>query len=135
MIFTHQKITIIRSHKPRTENVNEDLQWLGQSLGLLNMRDKDKSCFRIFIELLKSAKRQESISSEELAYKLDLSRGTVVHHINKLIDSGIVIPMRNKYILRVDTLKGLIEELRSDLEKTLTELSDIAEKIDQTIKG
>ena len=135
MIFTHQKITIIRSNKPNTSNINEDLQWLGQSLGLFNMRDKDRSCFRIFIELLKSAKKQHSISSDELAYKLNLSRGTVIHHINKLIDAGIVIPMRNKYILRVDTLKGLIEELKRDLEKTLNELSDIAEKIDKTIKS
>ena len=135
MYYTHQKITIIRSNRPpRDSNINEDLQWLGSSLGLFGLRDKDKSCFRIFIELLKSAKRREPISSDELAYRLDLSRGTVIHHINKLIESGLVVPARNRYILRVDSLRGLIDELKRDVEKTLEELGTIADKIDETME-
>jgi len=133
MIFS-QKITIIRTNKPRSQNINEELQWLGNSLGLFNIRDKDRSCFRIFIELLKSAKRHEPISSDELAYHLGLTRGTVVHHINKLIDAGIVVPARNKYILRVDSLKGLIEELKKDLSNTMKDLEEIAEGIDGAMK-
>ena len=48
------KITIIRIRKPAQSNINKELQWLGSSLGLFGLRDKDKSCFRIFIELIKS---------------------------------------------------------------------------------
>ncbi len=131
MIRTTQKITIISLKKPSGKNINRDLQWLGTSLGLFNLRDKDKSCFRIFIELLKCAKMRKPISSDELADKLGLSRGTVVHHINKLIEAGIVIPEKNRYTLRVDKLTMLIEELQKDLRRTMDDLKDVAAEIDK----
>jgi len=132
VIFQH-KITIVRLKKPHKQNVNQELQWLGSSLGLFNLRDKDKSCFRLFIELLKSAKRKESLSSDELAYRLDLTRGTIVHHLNKLIEAGIVIRENNKYILRVDSLTQLIEEIRKDVKRTIDDLENIAAEIDGTL--
>ncbi|MFW6449793.1 MAG: hypothetical protein ACOCZ6_01955 [Nanoarchaeota archaeon] len=61
-------ITIIRLKKPRSNEINEELQWLGASLGLFNLRDKDKSCFRIFIELIKNARiRDEPLTSDQIA--------------------------------------------------------------------
>ena len=50
------RITIIRTGKPEKDNLNQELQYLGESLGLFSERDKDKSCFRIFIVLVKSLK-------------------------------------------------------------------------------
>lgn len=132
MIYT-QRITIIKMRKPVQKNVNQELQWLGSSLGLFNLRDKDKSCFRVFIEMLKSAKKGIPLSSDELAYMLCLSRGTVIHHINKLIDSGIVVPAHKGYILRVDNLKELIGEVEKDLSRTCDELKKMAEDIDKSL--
>ena len=125
------RITIIEIRKPVQKNINHELQWLGSSLGLFNMRDKDKSCFRIFIELIKTAKTNSSLSSDELAYKLGLSRGTVVHHLHKLLDSGIVVPTKNGYILRVNSLGDLIDEMEKDFSRTVSELKKIAEEIDK----
>ncbi len=119
--------------KPVHKNVNQELQWLGSSLGLFNLRDKDKSCFRVFIELVKSAKRGIPLSSDELAYRLGLSRGTVIHHINKLIDSGIVVQANRGYILRVGTLRELIDEVEKDLSRTCDDLKKMAEEIDESL--
>ena len=115
--------------KPVHKNVNQELQWLGSSLGLFNLRDKDKSCFRVFIELVKNAKKGVPLSSDELAYKLGLSRGTVIHHINKLLDSGIVVQVHKGYILRVGTLRELIDEVEKDLRRTCDDLKKMAEEI------
>jgi len=133
MAFVQQKITIVRIRKPREHNVNDDLQFLGNSLGLFNMRDKDKSCFRVFIELLKAAKRKQPISSDELAFRLGLTRGTVVHHINKLRDAGIVVHEGKSYFLRVDKLEALIQEIRKDLMRTCDDLQEIAKEIDKEL--
>jgi predicted transcriptional regulator len=130
MPITHQRITIVKIRRPNTKDLNQDLKWFAHSLGLFNLRDKDKSCFRIFIEILKSAKRQDYLTSDELADKLGLSRGTVIHHIHKLVDAGIVIPQRNTYLLRVDNLKALVDELRKDLRRTMDDLEQVAEQID-----
>jgi biotin operon repressor len=130
MAFIHQRITIVKIRKPTTNDVNEELQFLGNSLGLFNLRDKDKSCFRVFIELLKAAKRKQPISSDELAFRLGLTRGTVVHHINRLMESGIVVHEGKRYFLRVDKLEDLITEIRKDIVRTCDDLEEMAKEID-----
>ena len=133
MIIRHQKITIVNVRKPSQRNVNYELQWLGTSLGLFNIRDKDKSCFRIFLELLKAAKAKTPMNSDELAAKLGLSRGTVIHHITRLMESGLVVHEKNKYMLRVDNLNLLISELEKDVQRTLGDLKEVASSIDDWI--
>ena len=130
MVYIRQRITIINIRKPAEHNVNQELQWFGSSLGLFNLRDKDKSTFRIFIELLKSAKAKQTLTSDELAAKLSLSRGTIIHHINKLMESGIVVHEGNRYTLRVENLRTLIEEVEKDIKRACEDLKEVAKEID-----
>ena len=128
-----EKITIIRFRKPSKTTLNEELQWFGNSLGLFNLRDKDKSCFRVFIELLKAAKMQSPLSSDDIAQKLDLTRATVLHHINNLMERGMVLQIREGYVFREARLKDLMEDLRHDSEKAYEDLERVAEQIDAMI--
>ena len=124
------RITVSRIRRP-SKGVNDELQWLCRSLGMFNLRDKDKSCFRIFIVLLKSLKREPSMSSDEIAARLNLSRGTVIHHLNKLMNSGIVESQQNKYFLKVENLNELIDNIEKDIYKTLKNLRDVAKDLDK----
>ena len=133
MIYEFRKITIIRSRKPLKQDVNQDLQWFSNSLGLFSERDKEKSCFRVFIELLKAAKLRNPLSSDQIAQRTNLSRATIIHHINKLIESGIVIVYNNKYVLKVDNLEKLIDEVKLELDKTLYDLKKMAEELDEQL--
>ena len=119
-----KKIIIVRAKKPTDNNLNAELQWLSISLGLFNLRDKERSMFRLFVELLKAAKRNEQLQSDELAYRLHLTRGTIVHHLNKLIDSGLVVTSHNKYMLRVRSLERLVKEIHADVDEFLKEVED-----------
>lgn len=130
-MIIQRRITIVQIRKPVKHELNEELQWFGNSLGLFSQRDKDRSCFRIFIELLKTTKQNYPVSSDELAYKTDLSRGTVIHHINKMIEAGLVVTEKNRYILRVDNLEAVVEELQKDLVRACDDLRRIAQEIDQ----
>ena len=132
MVF-EKRVTIIRVDRPSDNDINNSLQWFGNSLGLFSLRDKDKSCFRIFIELLKASKTKDPLSSDELAAKLALTRGTVVHHVNKLMDSGLVVSRGRRYILRVSNLSSLVEELHKDVSETCRDLRDVAEQIDRCL--
>ncbi len=129
MAIIHQRITIVSARKPR-RNLNDELQWFGNSLGLFSLRDKDRSCFRLFIELLKAAKAHQALSSDALSVKLKLTRGTTVHHLNKLMETGIVLKEGNRYILRVDNLEFLIDELKKDYERMFSDLQKVAKEID-----
>jgi|TARA_Y100000310_G_scaffold345855_1_gene471489 predicted transcriptional regulator len=133
MVYIRQRITIVNIRRPAERNVNRELQWLGSSLGLFNLRDKDKSCFRVFIELLKSAKAQKTLTSDQLATRLDLSRGTIIHHINRLLESGIVIHEGNTYTLRVENLKSLIDEVEKDIKRACDDLREVAKEIDDRL--
>ena len=134
MVVIRQRITIINIRKPAERNINHELQWFGSSLGLFNLRDRDKSTFRVFIELLKSAKTHNMLTSDDLAAKLALSRGTIVHHINKLMESGLVMHEGNRYTLRVENLTTLIEELEKDITRTCQDLKEIAKEIDSRLR-
>jgi predicted transcriptional regulator len=133
MIIRSTRITIVKISKPHEKDINQELQWFGSSLGLFNLRDKDKSCYRIFLELVKAAKIKEALSSDELADRLNLTRGTVIHHLNKLMEAGIVMHYKNKYALRVERLGALMEELQNDIEGTLKNLREIAYDIDRSL--
>jgi len=132
MRFT--KKTIVSIKKPQEHDLNETLQWFGASLGLFGARDKDKSCFRIFIELIKNLKEEEPISSDEIAQRTGLTRGTVVHHLNKLMSSGIVTSEKNGYQLKVDNLEGLTNIVKDNVDRAFDNLKEIAKDLDRKLR-
>ncbi len=131
MRFT--KITIIRTSSPGKDDINKELQWFGGTLGLFNIRDRDKSCFRVFITLLKGLRQEQEYSSDEIAARTGLSRGTVVHHLNKLMTSGIVVNHRNKYMLRMDSLEEVVDYLKQDVDNAWDKLRGVARDIDDKL--
>ena len=124
-----RRIIIVRKERPR-EDLNEELQWISDSLGLFNERDKERSCYRIFVELLKEKK---PLRSDDIALNSRLSRGTVVFHLNKLMESGLVINEENKYKLREKRISFLIKRLRKDILSTLKEIEEIAKDFETKI--
>jgi len=128
------RITLLKIRRIDDQNINHDLQWLGNSLGLFNVRDKDSSCFRIFITLVKKSRNNEALTSDEIAGKLHLTRGTVVHHLTRLMDSGIVVRERKGYLLRENNLQRLVKDLHTDIESMFSELGDVAKEIDERLE-
>jgi predicted transcriptional regulator len=131
--YGFKKVTVIRINRPSKKDVNKDLQWFSESLGLFSERDKERSCFRIFIELVKAARRGQIYSSDELAYRTNLSRGTVVFHLNKLIEAGLISCENGKYILRVSNLEELVKEVKKDLNRVFDELQVMALELDDEL--
>ncbi len=115
-------------------NVNERIQWFACSLGLFGIRDRDKSCFRVFVELIKAANQDEMRTSDQLSEELVLSRSTVIHHLNKLMDLGLVKNRRSKYGINANSLQGLVERIRGDSKAILDKLEKVAKKLDEEIK-
>lgn len=128
-----RKITIIKIREGNRENINKELQWLGNSLGLFSLRDKDSSCFRVFITLVHRSKYNEPISSDQIAERLSLARGTVVHHLTKLINAGIVVRERGGYLLRERNLQAVINDIQRDMESVFFRLREVAKDIDEKL--
>ena len=130
MITRFKRLTLVKVRIP-DDNLNSEVQWFSESFGLFSQRDKDKSCFRLFIALLQ-AKRP--MSSNELAYKLNLSRATVIHHLNKLISCGLIIIEGNKYILREKNLELSLKRIKEDLISLIRREIDLAKHLETNKK-
>ncbi len=128
-----KKIVLYPASLPDLSNINLNIQYLGSCLGLFGLRDKDSSCFRLFVELVKIAKKKSVISSDELAFKLGLSRGTVVHHLNKLIAAGIVTRADNRYFLVKPTMFQVVEHIEKEVNTLMKNLKKVAKKLDEQI--
>lgn len=85
------------------------------------------------MELVKAARRKQLLSSDELAARTNLSRGTIIHHITHLIESGLVAQYENKYMLRVENLETLMEELQRDLHRVFEDLTTMAQELDDQL--
>jgi len=133
MIYEFRKVTLIKTRKPQKKDLNTDLQWFSESLGLFSQRDRERSCFRIFVELVKSARKKLLLSSDDLAERTNLTRGTIIHHISHLIESGLVSQYENKYMLRVENLETLTEELERDLHRVFEDLKSMAIELDEQL--
>lgn len=129
-----RRITIVNVRRPKEVSVNDELQWFGHTLGLFGERDRDKSCFRIFIELIKAIKATGGLSSDELADKLGLTRATVIHHLNTLMERGIVKHEGNRYIMRGDKLSLLVDDLQRDMERAVSEMRQAAKELDKLLR-
>ena len=127
------RLTIIKLRKPAEKEINSDLQWLSESLGLFGERDKEKSCFRVFLELIKARRRKKALSTDELALRSNLTRATVIHHLHRLQESGLIVAYENKYLLRVDNLEDLMLEIKKDLVRTFEDLQNIAKDLDEEL--
>ena len=125
-----KEIRILNLEPSSEQPLNEEIQWFSNCLGMFNKRDKEKSCFRIFIHLLKE---RDYLSSEQLAKRSNLSRATVIHHIGRLIDSGMVMKKEKGYFLRFDSLENLTKEIEKDVCSTFQRLKRISRKIDEEL--
>ncbi|MCW4052304.1 MAG: MarR family transcriptional regulator [Candidatus Bathyarchaeota archaeon] len=124
-IFTVRKLPTI--------NVEKDLEWMCRSLSFMEPRDKERTAYNIFRVIVETARANKGLSSDELAEKLALSRGTMVHHLNKMIKSGLVIRHESQYKLRGRSLKSTIEEVQRDVNRIFNDLQSVAETIDDTL--
>ena len=124
------RVTIIREQTRSHNTINDLLLLFGQSLGLFSLRDKDKSCYRIFITLVRALRAKIELTSDELALQTGLSRGTVIHHLNRLMSAGIVTNYKNKYYINYDSLEELVKDLKQTVHSMLDDLETVAKDID-----
>ena len=123
-------ITIKKVRKPKGSDLNQDIQIISQSLGLFTKRDKEKSCYRVFLELVKN---KSGLSAEEITITTNLTRPTVIHHLKNLLDYNLIIKDKSKYKIKKESLNSLVDFLENEVNAALNELKEIAKDIDKEL--
>ena len=128
------QILIKKIRSPAPGSLNDDIDYLIKSLGYFSKRDKQDTAGKIFRLIVKEACEPDNcLSSDEIAEKLNLTRGAIVHHLNSFISSGIVIKEHNAYRLRSVSLQKSVEEIRTDIDRIMEQMIKIAMEIDKKL--
>ena len=127
------RLHIIKRRKPADHDIDSEFEWICSSLGLCDLRDKDKTS-QALLNILLRGQGSNGLRSDELSDKVGKSRGAIVNHLNKLMDSGLVIRRNNRYELREKTLSNTLHEMQADMLRLMHDMEEIAEKIDKSIR-
>jgi DNA-binding Lrp family transcriptional regulator len=128
-----RKIAIRSLERPDTDSPEALLKWFCTALGL-SANDSDDIEEKILKELFYSARANEGISSSEMNLDTDLSRSTVIYHLNRLIETGIAVKRGRKYYLRANEMSKVIEELEYDIEREMQRMLDVAKEFDSLMQ-
>jgi predicted transcriptional regulator len=128
-----QRIELRTVEKPRDKQLDEDIQWVCDSFGLVAGRDTNQTSAKIVSCLLEKFADDVGIASEFVAEDLMLSSALVNHHVRGLMDSGLVYRERKLIFLRGGSLKAAVEEMRKDANRLFDEISLMAEEIDNSV--
>ncbi|MBU4246620.1 hypothetical protein L6303_00730 [archaeon] len=126
------KFIIIKEIKqPREENVENEIEWLCESFGFANKRDKNKTAMRIFEIMLQAAHKDMALSSDDIAEKAKIARSTAIHHMDRYQQSGIIVKTDQGYELRMRNVEDTIEEMELDMLRMIARMRRIAKEIDE----
>ncbi len=129
-----RRIVLKKITSPAPGNINRDIDFICKSFGYFAERDKHETAGKIFRILVKEAAGDsEGLTSDEIAERLNLTRGAIVHHLNSFITSGLVVKEKNLYKLRAPSLQKCIEEIREDIDRIIKEMMKIAADIDEKL--
>jgi DNA-binding transcriptional ArsR family regulator len=129
-----EQITLRSVRQPTEENLDKDIEWFCESLGLLGERDRNKTSLKIFRAILNGSKDERVVSIEEIAKKAEVSRTAAIHHLKIMKNAGLIIKEGSRYELRVRSLQKLVDEIGLDIERILNSIREIAEDIDREMK-
>jgi predicted transcriptional regulator len=118
---------------PPTTDFDRDVEWVCKCFGFLESRDKEKTAAKIFKALLEAMKQGKGLSSDELAESIGLTRGTMVHHLNKLIQSGLAVHREGHYELRGTSLRRTVQEIKRDVNRVFENIEHVAQSIDESL--
>ena len=127
------QFTVKKLREPVEKQLDEDIEWVCNSLGFLTLRDQDKTASRILNALIQSAGEGKGLTSEELTQLVEPTIGSVIYHLKKLMKAGLVVKLNSTYELRMNSFFKTIDEIEREIISILRDIKKIAGDIDSTV--
>jgi predicted transcriptional regulator len=128
------KIVIKRVSRPKLQNPEEEFNWICRSLGFFEPIDRDKTASNIFREIVLATEKGEALTSTALANRVQMSRGSVINHLNNLLMAGLIERHGRYYVSRAHSVSQTIEELEEDVEQIFSRMKKVAKQLDEQLK-
>ncbi len=86
---------------------------------------------QIFQNFAEAAYTNKGLSSAELKLDTELSRSTVIYHLNRFIEAGLLVKHGRRYFLRASELSKAIEEIEYDIDREMSRMLNTAREYDR----
>ena len=107
------------------------ISWFCEALGLSGTGELDSIESGILEKFLMAASKNIGISSSKIKLGKNVPRSTVIYHLNRLIESGLIVKRGRKYYMRAQTLSTSIEEIEYDIDREFQRMIDMAKEFDR----
>ena len=120
----------VRSVPPAPRDPDDELAAFCRSLRILSARDMDGTVTVVFRSMLVEG-RSQPVGSSDLAKTTHLNRVTIIHHLQRLEQMGLVEHTQRKYRLRVSGLAEAVEQMREEMMRSFAEAETLALELDR----
>ncbi|MDO8634000.1 MAG: helix-turn-helix domain-containing protein [archaeon] len=127
------KIVIKRVEKPFSHDPFAELDWICQSFGFFEPIARGKTASSVFKEVVKGSEAQKPLTSTFLAKRLEMSRGSIINHLNNLQRSGLIVRQGRSYFPRSSSMLRTIEEIEEDIERIFQKMKKTAQELDREL--
>ncbi len=131
----NKEIVIRYVEKPAREKDNADvlIRWFCEALGLSKEDEKNSIEEKMLKKFIYAALKDRGISSGELDFGKPVPRSTVIYHLNRFVDAGLIVKRGRRYYLRSIDMAGVIKELEYDMDREIRRMLDMAEELNRII--
>ncbi|MGC8587098.1 MAG: hypothetical protein ACP5K9_02295 [Candidatus Micrarchaeia archaeon] len=128
------EIVIVKSvGKPRDTSSDELIRWFCRAFGLTEKpEDMEPKLLKAIVHASFAGK---GITSKELYKMLEEPRSTIIYHLNRLIETGVIVRKGRRYYLRSADMQSTIEELQADMMREFERFEEYAEKLDSLFEA
>ncbi|MFH1443480.1 MAG: hypothetical protein ABIG96_05585 [Candidatus Micrarchaeota archaeon] len=126
-----QQITVRRMERPAKKALEQELEAFCNSLGMAT--DENSVAKNIFREILQKEQKgkEGGVRSIVISRKMQLTRGGTVYHLNKLMESGLIVRRGREYELRGQSLQDTVDEMEDDMRRMFKMIKRMAVEIDE----
>jgi predicted transcriptional regulator len=128
------KIVIRDIERPDSKKPDAMIRWFLAVFDLGDGNDANGIEAQILAEFVKASYKREGISSADLKLKPPVPRSTVIYHLNRLMELGILVKHGRKYSLRATEMSKVMEEIEYDLEREMQRMIDTAKEFDKLMQ-
>jgi predicted transcriptional regulator len=129
------RIIIKFIEKPDFGDSEKMLKWFCDVFGLSGSNEGFNSIEeQILKNFAEAAYQNRGLSSSELKLDTDLARSTVIYHLNRFMDVGLLVKRGRKYYLRASEMQKAIEEIEYDINREMKRMLDTAKEFDRLME-
>lgn len=130
-----EQIVIRFIEKPDPNDAEDIIEWFCNVFGLSGKEDENPIETQILKSFVEAARERRGLSSSELDLETKLARSTVIYHLNRFRDAGLIVKRGRKYYLRAAEMEKVIQEIGYDLERELRGLIDMSKRLDMMMNS